>query len=102
MKYISVLKKCFAGDSQTPEVLISSHSPFMVSDTKEDNVLIFEKDEHGKVDCKKADFNTFGASVNKITMKVFGKKETIGDVAKNKLTEKILFMKMLFDKQEAK
>ncbi len=128
-KYISVLKKCFDGDSQTPEVLISSHSPFMVSDTKEDNVLIFEKDEHGKVDCKKADFNTFGASVNKITMKVFGKKETIGDVAKNKLTEykkrldadedidtiihdidlelgesveKILFMKMLFDKQEAK
>ena len=126
-KYISVLKKCFDGDSQTPEVLISSHSPFMVSDTKEDNVLIFEKDEHGKVDCKKADFNTFGASVNKITMKVFGKKETIGDVAKDKLldykkrleadedidmiihdidlelgesVEKIFFMKMLFDKQK--
>jgi restriction system-associated AAA family ATPase len=128
-KYISVLKKCFEGDKQTPEVLISSHSPFIVSDTKEDNVLIFEKDENGKVDCKKADFNTFGASVNKITMKVFGKKETIGDVAKDKLAEykkrldadedidtiihdidlelgesveKILFMKMLFDKQEAR
>ena len=128
-KYISVLKKCFEDDKQTPEVLISSHSPFIVSDTKEDNVLIFEKDENGKVDCKKADFNTFGASVNKITMKVFGKKETIGDVAKDKLTEykkrldadedidtiihdidlelgesveKILFMKMLFDKQEAR
>lgn len=128
-KYISVLKKCFDGDKQTPEILISSHSPFIVSDTKEDNVLIFEKDENGKVNCKKADFNTFGASVNKITMKVFGKKETIGDVAKDKLgeykkrldanenidtiihdidlelgesVEKILFMKMLFDKQEAK
>jgi restriction system-associated AAA family ATPase len=128
-KYISVLKKCFEGDNQTPEVLISSHSPFIVSDTKEDNVLNFEKDENGMVSCKKADFNTFGASVNKITMKVFGKKETIGDVAKYKLTEyekrlesdqdidaiihdidlelgesveKILFMKMLFDKQESK
>lgn len=128
-KYISVLKKCFEGDKQTPEVLISSHSPFIVSDTKEDNVLIFEKDEDGIVACKKAYFNTFGASVNKITMKVFGKKETIGDVAKDKLAEykkrlevdedidmiihdidlelgesveKILFMKMLFDKQEAK
>lgn len=128
-KYISVLKKCFEGDNQTPEVLISSHSPFIVSDTKEDNVLIFEKDENGMVSCKKADFNTFGASVNKITMKVFGKKETIGDVAKYKLTEykkrlesdqdvdtilhdidlelgesveKILFMKLLFDRQEAK
>lgn len=128
-KYISVLKKCFEGDKHTPEVLISSHSPFIVSDTKEDNVLIFEKDENGKVDCKKATFNTFGASINKITMKVFDKKETIGDVAKNKLAEykkrldadadidtiihdidlelgesveKILFMKMLFDKQEAK
>lgn len=126
-KYISVLKKCFKDDKQTPEILISSHSPFIVSDTKEDNVLIFEKYEDGVVDCKKADFNTFGASVNKITMNVFGKKETIGDVAKDKLTEykkrldadedidtiihdidlelgesveKILFMKMLFDKDE--
>ena len=128
-KYISILKKCFEGDKQTPEVLISSHSPFIVSDTKEDNVLIFEKDENGLVDCKKADFNTFGASVNKITMSVFGKKDTIGDVAKDKLqeyknrleanedidtiihdvdlelgesVEKVLFMKMLFDKQEGK
>ena len=78
-KYISVLKKCFEGDNQTPEVLISSHSPFIVSDTKEDNVLIFEKNEDEKVDCKKAVFNTFGASVDKITAKVFDQKSSIGD-----------------------
>jgi restriction system-associated AAA family ATPase len=133
-EYMSAIKHCFKNKIDEKfysksELIVTSHSPFIVSDTKEDNVLIFEKDENGKVDCKKADFNTFGASVNKITMKVFGKKETIGDVAKDKLAEykkrldadenidtiihdidlelgesveKILFMKMLFDKQEAK
>lgn len=133
-EYMSAIKHCFQNKTDEKpysksELIITSHSPFIVSDTKEDNVLIFEKNEHGKVDCKKAGFNTFGASVNKITMKVFGKKETIGDVAKDKLAEyqkrlkadedidtiiheidlefgesveKILFMKMLFDKQEAK
>lgn len=84
-KYVSVLKKSFKGDKETPEVLISSHSPFIVSDIKEDNVLIFARDKQGTVSCKKPDFNTFGASVNKITMKVFGKRETIGNVSKDKL-----------------
>ena len=84
-KYISVLEKCFKGDNQSPEILISSHSPFIVSDTKRNHVLIFDKTKDGIVNCKKADFNTFGASVNKITMEVFGKKETIGNVANSEI-----------------
>lgn len=86
-KYIRVLKQCFKDDKQSPEILISSHSPFIVSDTQEDNVLIFKKDKKGLVTCKKADFNTFGASVNKITMMVFGKRETIGYEAKKTYIE---------------
>jgi restriction system-associated AAA family ATPase len=133
-EYMSAIKHCFQNKIDEKlysksELIITSHSPFIVSDTKEDNVFIFEKDTKGIVHCKKADFNTFGASVNKITMKVFDKKETIGDVAKDKLAEykkrlnadedidtiihdidfelgesveKILFMKMLFDKEEGK
>jgi len=128
-KYISTLKKCFKNDSVSPEVLITSHSPFLVSDSHPDNVLIFEKDEQNKVSCKRANFNTFGASINKITIKVFEKSETIGDMAKSKLeeykqrienepdidslideveytlgdsVEKILLLKELFDKREGK
>jgi len=128
-KYISTLKKCFKDDSVSPEVLITSHSPFLVSDSHPDNVLIFEKDEQNKVSCKRANFNTFGASINKITIKVFEKSETIGNMAKSKLeeykqrienetdidslideveytlgdsVEKILLLKELFDKREGK
>lgn len=83
-EYISAIKHCFQNkiDEKSyfkSELIITSHSPFIVSDTKEDNVLIFEKNEDGIVACKKANFNTFGASVDKITAKVFGQKSSIGD-----------------------
>ena len=84
-KYISVLKKCFEGDLQRPEVLITSHSPFIISDTNESNVLIFTKDDSGTTNCVRPDFNTFGASVNKITSKVFETNSSIGDNSKNEL-----------------
>lgn len=85
-EYMSAIKNCFQNKSDVKsdvksELLITSHSPFIVSDTKEDNVLIFEKNENGLVVCKKANFNTFGASVDKITAKVFGQKSTIGDLS---------------------
>lgn len=126
-KYISTLRKCFEGTNSVPEMLITSHSPFIVSDSKRENVLIFKKDEHNKVSCERPGFNTFGASVSKITMKVFGKTDTIGDFSHSKLKEfrarfdkgedveklidevensigdsmeKILFLKLLFEKQK--
>ncbi len=126
-KYISTLKKCFDGDKVSPEVLITSHSPFIVSDSKPDNVLIFEKGKQNSVTCKRPEFNTFGASVNKITMGIFEKRETIGEYANQIIDkfkermettddlealfseldqtmgdsiEKTLFMKELFDRIE--
>jgi restriction system-associated AAA family ATPase len=85
--FISVLKECLSkseGES-FQDLLISSHSPFIISDCHESNVLIFRKDESGKVSCERPDFKTFGASVNQITIKVFGQTETIGDYARNEL-----------------
>ena len=68
------------------EVLLTSHSPFIISDCRKENVLVFEKN-NGKVEWHNPDFNTFGASANAITIKVFGRKETIGDYALQKLTD---------------
>ena len=128
-KYISTLRKCFEGDDVSPEVLITSHSPFIVSDSTPENVLVFEKDEKGVVECTRPNFNTFGASVNKITMGIFEKRETIGEYAGQIIDEfkarmettddlealfseldetlgdsieKTLFMKELFDRIEKK
>ena len=67
-----------------PISVISSHSPFIVSDTKQENVLIFKKDANNLVTCKRPDFNTFGASINKITMNLFERRETIGNVVNKK------------------
>lgn len=128
-KYITTLRKCFEGDDVSPEVLITSHSPFIVSDSKPENVLVFEKGEKGVVECTRPNFNTFGASVNKITMGIFEKRETIGEYAGKVIDEfkermettddldslfdelddtigdsieKTLFMKELFDRIEKK
>lgn len=88
--YISTLREALEADSTTSnitrEVLLTSHSPFVVSDCKQENVLVFKKDaESGKVSSERPDFNTFGASANAITMKVFGQTETIGGYAMSKL-----------------
>ncbi len=80
-KYISTLRKCFKGDEVSPEVLITSHSPFIVSDSKRENVLVFEKDENNIVKCKRPEFNTLGASINIITMEIFNQTDTIGNYA---------------------
>ena len=60
-------------------MLITTHSPFLISDSKPDKVLVFEKDKAtGSVSISNPDYNTLGASINKITMSTFGKRETIG------------------------
>jgi restriction system-associated AAA family ATPase len=88
--YISTLRQALEADGGTRhvmrEVLLTSHSPFIISDCQQENVLVFNKDAETKaVTCKRPDFNTFGASVNAITIKVFGQRETIGDFALSKL-----------------
>jgi restriction system-associated AAA family ATPase len=131
--YISILRAALEADAATKnvmrEVLLTSHSPFIISDCRQENVLVFEKNEDGKVEWHKPDFNTFGASANAITIKVFGRKETIGDYALSRLeilrqrlkdgespetlieeaskglgesVEKVLFVNQAIDKEEAK
>ena len=85
-KFISTLRDCLSTNSNNDkvlrELLITSHSPFIVSDCKEENVLVFKKNEETKeVTWNRPGFNTFGASVNLINIKVFGKTETIGSYA---------------------
>jgi restriction system-associated AAA family ATPase len=90
-RLISSLRECLESDdsrSVMREMLIASHSPFIVSDCHEENVLVFKKDEKtSDISCTRPDFKTFGASVNQITIKAFEKIETIGGYAQNKLDE---------------
>lgn len=72
------------------DVLLTSHSPFIISDCLPDNVLLFEKDVEGKTVARKASelgIDTYGTSVNILTNKIFKNKETIGTYAMSKLKE---------------
>src|SRR6185503_733835 len=88
--YISTLRAALEADGTASrvmrEVLLTTHSPFIISDCSKNNVLIFTKDAATQeVKWQRPDFETFGASANAITIKVFGQTETIGDYAMSKL-----------------
>ena len=72
------------------DVLLTSHSPFIISDCLPDNVVLFEKDEIGNTTAKKASelgIDTYGTSVNLLTNRIFKNKETIGSYAMSKMNE---------------
>lgn len=81
-KFITRLRECLPSkidELVNQEMLITTHAPFLISDSKPDKVLIFSKDKTtGEVGIRQPEYNTLGASINKITMNTFGKRETIG------------------------
>ena len=86
--FISRLRQCLPGTGEfAQEMLITTHTPYLISDSKPDKVLVFEKDKaSGAVSISHPDYNTLGASINKITMSpIFGKRETIGGYAQARL-----------------
>jgi restriction system-associated AAA family ATPase len=78
--FISSLRQCLSGNDEFgQEMLITTHSPFLISDSRPDKVLVFDKNPNtGAVSIAHPEYNTLGASINKITMTTFGKRETIG------------------------
>ncbi|MBP1682538.1 MAG: hypothetical protein H6Q27_101 [Ignavibacteriaceae bacterium] len=83
-KFISSIRHCFAleNSSTMREMLITTHSPYLVSDSESKYVHVFVKDnETKKITCGFPEFQTLGASVNKITIEVFKTPLTIGRYA---------------------
>ncbi len=86
--FVSQVMKCFPheGDEiDTHEMLITTHSPFLISDSKQEKVLEFNKDEAGKVSITNPIYQTFGASVDQINMLTFKKAETVGSLARSEM-----------------
>lgn len=101
-EYMSVLKQCFEETKTKAELLITSHSPFIVSDTKEENVLLFEKDDEGNANRKEIEIHTFGASVNEITDVIFNQHETIGNLSLKELNDSLENINTIEDYHKAK
>lgn len=86
---ISRLRDCLKGQGEnSQEMLITTHSPFLISDSKPNKVLVFEKNPDTQaVSITHPDYNTLGASINKITHETFEKPETIGERARQILED---------------
>ena len=68
------------------DILLTSHSPFIISDCLPDNVVLFEKDEKGNTRARKVSelensFNTYGTSVELILDRLFNYEQSIGDLS---------------------
>lgn len=87
--FISRLRHCFPKEKDSinksiysQEMLITTHTPFLISDSRPKKVLVFSKDKTtSEVKITQPEYNTLGASINKITMNTFRKRETIGAYA---------------------
>ena len=92
-KFISTLKKSLVAagsNNMQNDILITSHSPFIISDCFPDKVVVFERNNTGKVEAISAHdnrFNTFGSSVSIVMEEIFKKDETISDYSHQILKE---------------
>lgn len=64
--FITRLRQCLASTGNVgQEMLLTTHTPFVISDSKPDKVLLFNKDKaSGAVSINQPDYNTLGASIN--------------------------------------
>lgn len=70
------------------EIILTTHSPYIVSDCKKENVYIFQRNSDGTVNQPKSpDINTFGTSIDILSDVVFGKDDTISELSKKKIAE---------------
>ena len=73
------------------DIILSSHSPFIISDCMPNNVIFFDREEESrKVQARKASelgFNTYGTSVEIILDELFDYNQSIGDLANEELEE---------------
>lgn len=89
---------------QDQEVIITTHSPFAISDSFNEDVYLFEKVD-GKVSITNPDkelFFTYGASVEMILENIFGRDHSIANLANSDLEKIKLKTRSLKQIKEAK
>ncbi len=79
-KFIDILRRTLEAGNDNfmhKDILLTSHSPFIISDCFPDKVIVFKGDRQPK-NANQLGIETFGTSINIITNKIFKKKNTIG------------------------
>ena len=66
------------------EIILTTHSPFAISDSYHDNVYIFER-KNNKTQLKNPNIKTYGASIGIILENIFGRDKTISTLSNNEI-----------------
>ncbi len=88
-KFIRTLQKGLeASDSNNlmKDIVITSHSPFIISDCFPDKVIVFEKNKQ-PINANDMHFRTYGTSIDIIMENIFKKNNTIGDKSKKDIDD---------------
>jgi predicted ATP-binding protein involved in virulence len=100
---IDVLPQIFEG--KTIQIILTSHSPFLVSDLPKENIIFLEK-EQGTGLCKVSDLRnhaqTFGQNIHTLFAdSFFMEGGLIGEFAKNKIQEALNWLNEVDNKENA-
>ncbi|MDO6472159.1 restriction system-associated AAA family ATPase [Maribacter sp. 1_MG-2023] len=88
-KFIWLINECMKANTtennREQEIVITTHSPFMISDSKKRNVVWLKSEK--KDGPEEVLINTYGTSVNNLTNEFFGKQRQIADLSWNDMLE---------------
>ena len=74
------------------QIIISTHSPFILSDIPNENIVYLEKEENGYCIPKRKRIKTFGANIHNLLTDSFFMKNTIGEFANQKIKKCLKMM----------
>ena len=74
------------------QIIFTTHSPFMLSDIIQEDVIYLSKNNKGKVIIDVHDIGTFGSNVHTLLKHSFFMDSTIGEFAKKQINEVIKFL----------
>lgn len=77
------------GGTEDSQIFLSTHSPFMISSLKKENVFFFERNHNGLIDLKPVNEETYGASFDVIIKKYFGLKSLISHSVIDEIREQL-------------
>lgn len=114
-KFINILRKTLGTGSENfmlKDIVLTSHSPFIISDCLPDKAILFRKSSTGieAINAKQLNFNTFGASVEYILQRFFGIQnlistysfETLKEIIKYGTEDDLRFATEFFGESSAK
>lgn len=103
-RFVSLLNNIVRKKAREQDIILTTHSPFIVSDCPKNRVFIFSRDKKGNVlPPVQPAINTFGTSTSILTDEIFGKKETISELSNSEIERiKGLPLNTLEEIQEAK